>query len=64
MALGFPIVSTNAGGLKYLHKNGVDALLVEKNDIDGMVNKILSILDDHQLAESLSINARKKSRTV
>lgn len=63
MALGFPIVSTNAGGLKYLHKNGVDALLVEKNDIDGMVNKILSILDDNQLAESLSLNARRKAET-
>ncbi len=32
MALGLPIVSTNVGGLKYLHEDGVDALLVDKND--------------------------------
>ena len=28
MALGLPIVSTNAGGLKYFHDDGEDALLV------------------------------------
>ena len=33
MALGFPIVSTNVGGLQYLHDDGVDALMVKKNDI-------------------------------
>ena len=35
MALGFPIVSTNVGGLQYLHNDGVDALM-KKNDIEGM----------------------------
>ena len=30
MALGIPIVSTNAGGLKYLHNQESDGLLVEK----------------------------------
>ena len=61
MALGFPIVSTNAGGLKYLHEDRVDALLVEKNDVQGMVKNISNILDDSNLTESLSTNARDKA---
>jgi len=63
MALGFPIVSTNVGGLKYLHADKQDALLVEKNDVNSMVEKIHSVLEDCTLAESLSINARKKAES-
>ena len=61
MALGFPIVSTNAGGLKYLHEDKKDALLVEKNDVQGMVDNIYHILEDSNLTESLSTNARDKA---
>ena len=63
MALGFPIVSTNAGGLKYLHEDRVDALLVEKNDVRGMVESVDALLNDSTLAKSLSMNARKKAES-
>ena len=61
MALGFPIVSTNVGGLRYLHEDGTDALLVEKNDISQMVKYITRIIDNSKIAKELSINARKKA---
>jgi len=61
MALGFPIVSTNVGGLKYLHNDGQDALLVDKNDARGMKENINALLNDSALAKSLSMNARKKA---
>ena len=61
MALGFPIVSTDAGGLIYLHKNNEDALLVKKNDIDSMVENIIKIIENKKLAQKLSINARSKA---
>ena len=61
MALGLPIVSTNAGGLKYLHEDGVDALLVEKNDKKNMINNITHLLNNESLAHSLSLNGRKKA---
>ena len=61
MALGLPIVSTNAGGLKYLHHDGEDALLVERNDAGAMVEKIILLINDSTLAAKLSVNARKKA---
>tara|TARA_B100000579_G_C22749714_1_gene813379 strand:- start:254 stop:1267 length:1014 start_codon:yes stop_codon:yes gene_type:complete len=61
MALGLPIVSTNAGGLKYLHKDGKDALLVDKNDVEEMVNKIKNIIQSNDLARTLSKNGREKA---
>ena len=61
MALGLPIISTNAGGLKYLHEDGVDALLVEKNDKKNMINNIVHLLNNESLAHSLSLNGRKKA---
>ena len=61
MALGLPIVSTNAGGLKYLHRDGEDALLVERNDVGAMVENIKLLINDATLASKLSVNARKKA---
>jgi len=61
MALGFPIVSTNVGGIKYLLNDGDEALLVEKNGITEMVDKIQLLLSDPELSNSLSINARNKA---
>ena len=46
MALGFPVVTTNVGGLQYLHDDGVDALMVKKNDIEGMSHAIERIITD------------------
>ena len=61
MALGFPIITTNAGGLSFFHEDGVDALMVEKNDINGMVKKILFLLSEKKYAQKLSKNSRKKA---
>ena len=61
MALGLPVVSTDAGGLKFLHKDGEDALLVPRNDISAMVKKIKLLINDSTLASNLSINGRKKA---
>ena len=61
MALGLPVVSTDVGGLKFLHKDGEDALLVPRNDISAMVKKIKLLINDSTLASNLSINGRKKA---
>ncbi len=61
MALGFPIVSTNAGGMINLISNGKDGLLVDKNDVDGMTNQIIKLNSDPKLVRELSRNARLKA---
>lgn len=61
MALGFPIVSTNAGGLSYLIKNQEDGLLVDKGNVDEMVSAVIKIHENQELAQKLSHNARTKA---
>jgi len=63
MALGFPIVSTDVGGLPYLIKNNADGLLVGCNDSDAMVSAILKLLHDPGLATKLSNQARRKAES-
>jgi glycosyltransferase involved in cell wall biosynthesis len=63
MALGFPIVSTNVGGLPYLIEDGIDGLLVDKNDDKAMSEKIAQLLSDPKLCKKLSQNGRKKADT-
>ena len=61
MALGIPIVSTNAGGLKYLLDNNFDSLVVDKNDVDGMSRNVIRIFENSDLSKKLSENGLKKA---
>ncbi|NND24795.1 MAG: glycosyltransferase family 4 protein [Flavobacteriaceae bacterium] len=60
MALGLPIVSTNVGGLPYLIIDHVEGVLVEPNNLDGMVQAIINIVFDHKFTQTITSNARKK----
>jgi len=60
MALGLPVVSTNAGGLPYLLENRQDALLVDVGDVAAMVQKISYLIDHPNEVERLTRNARAK----
>jgi glycosyltransferase involved in cell wall biosynthesis len=61
MSLGLPVVSTNVGGLPYLIEHEKNGLLVNKGDVDGMANEINRLLSDHELANRLSVNGRRKA---
>ena len=61
MACGLCVVSTDAGGVPYLVEDGVDALLVGRNDPDAMATAVRRILGDPVVAASLSKNARIKA---
>lgn len=63
MALGFPVVSTDAGGLPFLIKNGENGILVKTNDALSMTEAIKKLIDEPGLAESLSCNARNFANT-
>jgi len=60
MALGLPVISTNAGGLPYLIENGVDGLLIPVKDEKKMAEAIVAILSNAEKAIEMSKNARKK----
>lgn len=63
MCLGFPIVSTNAGGLPYLIEDNVDGMLVNIDDDQAMAARIKKLLEDADFAESMSKMAIAKGKS-
>ena len=63
MCLGFPIVSTNAGGLPYLIDNNVNGMLVDVDDNHAMATCIRRLLEDADFAENMSKMAIKKGES-
>ncbi len=61
MALGLPVLSTNAGGVSYLIEDGVTGLLTEKNNPREMANKIIGLIKNPDKAYQMTANARKKA---
>ena len=61
MALGFPIVSTNVGGLPFLIEDTKDGFLINPNDSEEMTRKIKYIYNNPDIAQRLSLNARTKA---
>lgn len=53
MASGVPIVSTNVGGIPYLARDGITALLVAPKNPQAMANAVLRLLDDPRLVRRL-----------
>lgn len=63
MALGFPVVSTNVGGLSLLLENKKDALLVDDSDSEAMADALLYLFHNPEISSELSLNARSKAIT-
>jgi glycosyltransferase involved in cell wall biosynthesis len=63
-ACGLPIVGTNVGGMPYLVRNGVDAILVPTEDHQAMATACLEILSDGRLAERLSVEGRSRAEEL
>lgn len=59
MAVGVPVVSTCAGGLKEIVKDGETGILIERNDTAGLVSAICRIKEDTLLREKIVFNAKK-----
>lgn len=61
MACGLCVASTRVGGIPYLLQHEQDALLVPPADADAMVEAVLRLLREPDLAERLSRSARRKA---
>lgn len=60
MALGLPVISTKVGGVPYLIEAGEEGILVAPNDSSEFIIAIKKIVNDPPLAQTISVNARKK----
>ncbi len=61
MALGLPCISTDCdgGGARFLIEDGVNGLLVPKNDVDALARAMTRLLDNPEFARTLGQNAHK-----
>lgn len=61
MSLGLALVSTNVGGIPFLLEDQKDALLVPDGNVDKMVVEIERLIEDTDLFNEITTNARRKS---
>jgi len=59
MACSTPVVASNLPGVRSVFKNGREGLLVRPGDINGLANKITTILCDKKLAERMGRAGRE-----
>ncbi|WP_442597931.1 glycosyltransferase [Neobacillus sp. D3-1R] len=59
MASGLPVVSTSCGGNDVYAKNGINAILAEPGDIEGLAKGIIQLLNDEMAREEFSKKGRE-----
>lgn len=59
-ASGLPVVSTDAGGIPYILKDGETGLLVETNDHEALAKQAIYLLENADLAQAIIDRARKE----
>lgn len=64
MALGFPIVSTNVGGIPYLFEDKKEGVMVGANQTVEFVRVIEKLVSDPLYMQDLSRNARKRAENM
>jgi glycosyltransferase involved in cell wall biosynthesis len=62
MALGLPIVSTNAGGIPFIIKDGETGLLADVGDDAAMVQQIERLIEDSILSQKIIRNANEYAK--
>jgi glycosyltransferase involved in cell wall biosynthesis len=58
-ACGLPVVTTNAGGIPFMVKQGENGILVNPNDHASLAHGVFSLLQNPSMVQSFSMNGRK-----
>lgn len=59
MSCQLPVIATNHAGMVDVINDGVNGFLVEENDIDGLANKMLELIENRKLRNLIGEKARK-----
>jgi len=60
MAYGLPIITTNQGGISEAISDGKGGLIVEKNNVNDLVEKLNTLINDSDLRKSMGAFNRKR----
>jgi len=60
MAMGLPVIATDAGGILEVIENNISGLIVPKQNPDALAQGLLKIISDSQLRNRLGKAARKR----
>lgn len=63
MASGKPVVAVDAGALKELCQDGRNGFLCEKDDVDGVADALLKLVEDEKLREKFGKESLKIAKT-
>jgi len=63
MSVSVPVVASNISAVPEIIDNGVNGFIVEKNNAEQFSNKILTLLSDSELSNTLIPKAREKVRS-
>jgi glycosyltransferase involved in cell wall biosynthesis len=61
MVLGMPCIASNAGGISSMIQDGIDGLLYSHSDIQALVQRIILLTEDRDLAQNLGGKARENA---
>ncbi|MFH1231831.1 MAG: glycosyltransferase family 4 protein [Planctomycetota bacterium] len=62
MASGLPIIASNVGGIPDVVKDGVNGFLVNPRDVQGIADKVITLLSDDKLRSRISQNNLVRAR--
>ncbi|MBO8170771.1 MAG: glycosyltransferase [Bacillaceae bacterium] len=60
MATGLPVVSTWHGGIPELVTDEVDGYLVREKDVDGLADRLITLIENPELRLEMGVNGRYK----
>ncbi|NVO21363.1 MAG: glycosyltransferase family 4 protein [Bacteroidetes bacterium] len=60
MSFGLPVISTTAGGIPSLVKDGINGILVEPGDLEALKKAVIKLLSDADLRSEMSNNNYQK----
>ncbi len=63
MALGLPVVSTDVGGMPFLIQDQIDGVLTPEKDIMEFTSKLVTLLKNPTLVNTISKNGRAKAES-
>tara|TARA_R110001583_G_scaffold8896_2_gene41968 strand:- start:16034 stop:17074 length:1041 start_codon:yes stop_codon:yes gene_type:complete len=61
MALGFPVITTNVGGIPYLFQDKIEGIMVDPNNSEKIVSAIKDLKYYPEKTKGISLAARKKA---